>query len=49
MINLYPEHGMAIIIMYTAMLQVTVPGLTAEELGPWTICQARGLVWAQIS
>lgn len=38
---------MDIIIMYTAMPHLTAPGLT--ELGTWTICQARGLGWAQIS
>ena len=39
---------MDVITMYTVVLQVTTTGLTPEEPGAWTICQAGGPGWAQL-
>ena len=38
---------MDVITVYTAVLQVTTTGLTPEEHGACTICQAGGPGWAQ--
>lgn len=37
---------MDVITMYTTVLQATTTGLTPEERGAWTICQAGGPGWA---